>query len=118
MNRILVLAAATDARPRQMRQLITRFKNVPYVIICADFNVCGAGEYKPFVMAGYTLANCGEAGYFETYPGKDERMPCRRYPLDNIIVKGFKVSRVVLDDKKLTLNDHRILACDLEIVAQ
>lgn len=109
---------ATDARPRQIRQLITHFKNVPYVIICADFNVCGAGEYKPFVMAGFTLANCGAAGCLETYPGKDELMPCRRYPLDNIIVKGFKVSDVKIDDKDLTLSDHRIIACNLEMVAQ
>lgn len=106
---------ATDARPRQIRQLVNQFKNEPYVIICGDFNVCGAGEYYPFLMAGYTLANCGSAGCLDTYAGKDVRMPCRRFPLDNIVVKGFRISNVALADVELTLSDHRIIICELEL---
>lgn len=106
---------ATDARPRQIRQLIDQFKNEPYVIICGDFNVYGAGEYYPFVMSGFKLANCGEHGCHDTIQGDDRRMPCRRYPLDNIIVKGFDIKGVNLDDKDLVLSDHRILRCTLDI---
>lgn len=43
-------------------------------------------------------------------------MPCRRYPLDNIIVKGFTVFDVALEDKDQTLSDHRIIACTLEMM--
>ena len=108
---------ATDARPRQIRQLINRYKDLPYVIICADFNVGGAGEYYPFLMAGFKLANCGEAGYFKTYDRAPSRelMPCRRNPLDNIVVKGFKIRDVKLDDVDMKLSDHRIISCTLEM---
>ena len=106
---------ATDARPRQIRQLIDQFKNEPYVIICGDFNVYGAGEYYPFVMSGFKLANCGEYGCLDTIQWNDIRMPCRRYPLDNIIVKGFDIKDVSLDDKDLALSDHRILRCTLNM---
>jgi len=106
---------AVDARPRQIRQLINRFKDVPYVIICADYNVCGAGEYYPFLMAGYTLANCGAAGYLKTFEGKSKILPCRRYPLDNIVVKGFDIHDVALDDEDYALSDHRIVRCTLEM---
>lgn len=107
---------AVDARPRQIRQLINRFKGLPYVIICADYNVCGAGEYYPFLMAGFSLANCGLAGCLETFASKKKKlMPCRRYPLDNIIVKGFDIRDVALDDENYALSDHRIIRCTLDM---
>ena len=36
-------------------------------------------------------------------------MPCRRFPLDNVIVKGFRVKDVALDDVDFALSDHRIV---------
>ncbi len=108
-------ASAADARPRQIRQLINHFKNFPYVIISADWNVYGASEYYPLLMAGYTLANCGVAGCLDTVIYEDKRMPCRRFPLDNIVVKGFEVCDVSLDDKDCRLSDHRILGCTLKM---
>ena len=111
-------AQATDARPRQIRQLIDRFRNVPYVIICADFNVYGAGEYYPFVQAGFTIANCGGAGVFRTTNFKGGMMPCSdRTVCDNIIVKGFDIRDVALADEGLKLSDHRILRCTLDMHA-
>ena len=107
---------ATDARPTQIRQIIRRFHNVPYVILCGDFNVYGAGEYFPFLMDGWRLANCGpEAGCLDTHISSDRRMPCRRFPLDNVIVKGFRVKDVALDDMDFVLSDHRILVSTLEM---
>ena len=95
---------ATDARPRQIRQLIDRFRNVPYVIICADFNVYGAGEYYPFVQAGFKIANCGDAGVFRTTNFKGGMMPCSdRTVCDNIVVKGFDIRDVALADEDLKL---------------
>ena len=108
--------AATDARPTQIRQLIRRFHDMPYVILCGDFNVYGAGEYFPFLMDGWRLANCGpEAGCIDTYVSPDKRMPCRRIPLDNVIVKGFRVKSVSLDDFDFTLSDHRTLVATIEM---
>ena len=42
-------------------------------------------------------------------------MPCRRIPLDNVIVKGFRVKSVSLDDFDFTLSDHRILVATIEM---
>ena len=109
---------ATDARPRQIRQMIDYLGGFPHVIICADFNVYGAGEYYPFLMAGYSLANCGAAGCLDTVISKDRKMPCRRYPLDNIVVKGFAVGDVFLDDTDCRLSDHRIIGCTLKIMTK
>lgn len=107
---------ATDARPRQIRQLINRFKNVPYVIICADFNVYGPGEYYPFVQSGFKIANCGDAGVFRTTKFKGGMMPCSdRTVCDNIVVKGFDIRDVALADEALKLSDHRILRCTLNM---
>ena len=107
---------ATDARPTQIRQLIRHFRDVPYVILCGDFNVCGAGEYFTFLQAGWKLANCGpEAGCLDTHISADRRMPCRRFPLDNVIVKGFLVKDVALDDMDFALSDHRIVVATLEM---
>ena len=107
---------ATDARPRQIRQLIDRFRDVPYVIICADFNVYGAGEYYPFLMAGFRLANCGNNGYHRTTNFKGGLLPyCDRTVCDNIIVRGFRIRDVAVDDARLKLSDHRILRCTLDM---
>ena len=107
---------ATDARPTQIRQLIRHFRDMPYVILCGDFNVCGAGEYFTFLQAGWKLANCGpEAGCLDTHVSDDRRMPCRRFPLDNVIVRGFRVKDVALDDVDFALSDHRILVATLEM---
>ena len=107
---------ATDARPTQIRQLIRHFRDVPYVILCGDFNVCGAGEYFTFLQAGWKLTNCGpETGCLDTHISADRRMPCRRFPLDNVIVKGFRVKDVALDDMDFALSDHRIVVATLEM---
>ena len=110
--------AAADARPRQIRQLIDHFKDVPHVIISGDWNVYGAGEYYPFLMAGYKLANCGSFGCIDTIKGVDMRMPCRRYPLDNIVMKGFCIKNVFVDDVEFKLSDHTILGCELELAGE
>lgn len=106
---------ATDARPRQIRQLIDHFRDEPYVVLSGDWNVYGAGEYYPFLMAGYSLANCGEAGCLHTCAGFNKRMPCVQRCLDNIVAKGFRVRDVYLADKDYLLSDHRIIGCTLEM---
>lgn len=100
----------------QMRQLIEHFKNVPYVIIAADFNVNMVCEYSAFVEAGYTLANGGPAGTLNTARPHPKKPHITERILDNIIVKGFRVSDIFTGDNYFKLSDHRIFGCTLEML--
>ena len=82
----------------QIQQLVEHFKNVPYVIISADYNVPEIGHFDAFVQAGYTVANNG-----------------RYAVLDNVVVKGFKVKELFAADNERKLSDHRIVGCVLEM---
>ncbi len=107
---------AALARPEQIKQLVAHFADTPYVIIAGDFNVRKVEEYQPFLEAGWRIANCGpEAGCLDTVAPSRKARPERRYPLDNVIAKGFRLSGVFLDDKDLRLSDHRILGCVAEM---
>lgn len=105
---------ATDARPTQIRQLIERFRHERYVILCADFNVYGPGEYLPFESAGFRLANGGEHGLFRTTPAWVSK-PFMPTCLDNVIVKGFTIGEVFTDDDNYELSDHKIFGCTLRL---
>lgn len=105
---------AMDARPTQIRQLIERFRNEPYVIMCADYNVYGPGEYLPFEKAGFRLANGGEHGLFMTTPAWKSK-PFMQTCLDNIIVRGFTIGEVFTDDDRYELSDHKIFGCTLNM---
>ena len=82
----------------QMRQIVEHFKNVPYVIVSADFNVSELGHFAAFAEAGYTVANDG-----------------RYAVLDNVVVKGFDVKELFAADDERRLSDHRIVGCVLEM---
>ena len=95
-----------DSRPpddkrfaqRQIKQLVEHFRDKPYVIVSADFNVSQLWHFKEFTKAGYTVANQG------------------RYDLlDNIVSKGFDVKELFSADDEKHLSDHRIVGCVLEI---
>lgn len=103
------------SRTSQIQQLIDAFKDKPYVIISADFNAYADEEYKPFEKAGFNLVNCGKAGSLITYPVK--AAPGKKCEwtgcLDNIVCKGFKPTKVFIEDKEWKLSDHRILGATL-----
>ena len=82
----------------QMRQIVEHFKDVPYVIVSADFNVSEIGHFAAFAEAGYTVANDG-----------------RYAVLDNVVVKGFDVKELFAADNERRLSDHRIVGCVLEM---
>lgn len=84
----------------QIAELIQECEKYDRVIMCGDWNT---ETYNKFRKAGYTLANDGS---LKTYPKKS-------FALDNIIVKGVKVSdvRVVKTD----LSDHYPLVCRITI---
>ena len=60
-----------------------------------------------FVEAGYTLANRGQ---LITWPSWNN--PERECAIDNIIVKGFKMSDVKVKGHN-KLSDHKMLSCRL-----
>ena len=96
----------TKMRLEQMRQLIEAVGDFPRVIIGGDWNVDSADEWKPFVEAGFTLANDGS---YKTCYSWEPKMA-----IDSIIVKGFAVSDVrVRPDKRLS--DHSMLSCSLAL---
>lgn len=84
----------------QIEELIATFKDDDKVIMCGDWNTM---TYHRFRKAGYTLANDGT---IVTYPKK-------KYALDNIVVKGVKISEVRAI--KTNLSDHYPLVCKITI---
>lgn len=84
----------------QIEELVNRYKNTNRVIVCGDWNT---EIYSSLKNAGYTLANDGS---LKTYPSKSEA-------LDNIAVKGLKISdvRVV----RTGLSDHYPLLCRISL---
>lgn len=74
-----------DCRLSQIQALVQAFKDRPYVIICADYNVADVNEYKPFEDAGFILATSGKL--IES----NENSSNQSFTIDNIVVKGFDV---------------------------
>lgn len=90
-------------RKKQIDYLIETFKNVPHVILCADFNTSNIHEFQPFVDAGFTLANGGAHGTINTYSSSNPKSP-----IDNIIVKGFNILNVKVTGDN-SLSDHLLI---------
>ena len=104
-----------EYRADQMRTIINDMANEKYVIIGGDFNIKKhpgdtnehASEFDVFVEAGYTLANRGQ---LITWPSWSNSK--RECAIDNIIVKGFKMSDVEVKGHN-KLSDHKMLSCRL-----
>ena len=82
---------------RQMYQLAERFKDVPYVIISADYNVNQLWHFTPLAKVGFAVANRKQG------------------LLNNVLVKGFDVKETFYADEGHTLSDHQIFGCVLEM---
>lgn len=118
LKRVVIVSAHLDwnsgdsgkvYRQRQIAEIVERFGNLPRVIICGDWNVDEASEFAPFEAAGFTLANKTAAGSLPTWPSGESP----NLPIDNIVVKGLRVSNVkVFNDQ--TLSDHCLIVADVE----
>ena len=84
----------------QIQELIERYRATNRVILCGDWNT---ETYTTLTDAGYELANDGS---LKTFPSKAEA-------LDNIAVKGLKISDVRMI--KTSLSDHYPLICRLSL---
>lgn len=108
-----------DDRADQMRTLIADFGGEDRVVIAGDFNVGvrfadksrkpldNPSEYGVFERAGFTVGNDGR---FKTWPSG----ACE-YALDNIIVKGLRLSDFRVWDRP-DLSDHALVSAELEII--
>lgn len=90
----------------QIKELISVLASEERVVIVGDFNCHRFEDFDIFKDAGYTLGNDGS---FATFPtGKNNRA------LDNIIVKGLKVSDVCVHPT--SLSDHNALSADVSLL--
>ena len=112
----------------QTNQVLATVADMEYFILCGDFNtgaeMVGDYEYdtflKPFVDAGYNLANCGVAWLYTYY---DTASPLGvRYKTDNIITSAnIIIKDVYVDTTKLTADtgekiDHIPLIADVFVI--
>ena len=101
-------------RKQQLRDLADTFRDVPHVVISADFNVTRSEEYDVFREAGFSLANGGDFGLFRTVCMTPH--PTNPLVLDNIVTKGFAIEAVEVLDQDLKLSDHRVLKARLRLL--
>lgn len=95
---------------KQMAELLDVARKSKYTIITGDFNYFGENEYdamyRPFVDAGFQLANCNPA---ETKTWTDKVNPKRlsqfTFPTDNILVYGIQMKWVKFDRTKIKYRD-------------
>lgn len=103
-------------RKEEMVELLNLAQGETYAIIAGDFNVFTADEFKIFEDAGYSLANAGDFGEFNTWPnlGRNPTADVNRV-IDNIIVSpGIRINSVQVDDHQLS--DHALLVAELELM--
>ena len=89
-----------QGRQDQIDELIKACEQYKRVIICGDLNT---SNYSSFKKAGFSLANNGS---IVTFPSKSSS-------LDNIMVKGLKISDVQV--LKTNLSDHYPLKCKISL---
>lgn len=90
----------SQGRQDQIDELIKACEHYKRIIICGDLNTW---NYSKFKNAGFSLANNGS---IVTFPSKS-------YSLDNIIVKGLKISDVRV--LRTNLSDHYPLMCRISL---
>lgn len=95
----------TEIALYQIEELIDRYRNDDYVILCGDWNISNVSVFDPFLAADYQLANHGKFGDFITYGNNSI--------LDNVIVKGLTISEVELVNSQLS--DHKPLVVTLKL---
>lgn len=103
-------------RKEEMVELLNLAQGETYAIIAGDFNVFTADEFKIFEEAGYSLANAGAFGQFNTWPnlGRNPTAEVNRV-IDNIIVSpGIRIKNAWAEDHQLS--DHALLAAELELL--
>lgn len=113
-------------RASQINQVLSYAANHEYCIIAGDFNpydyvngvrqstnMTYAEDLQTFIDAGFTPANAGDFGIFNTIA--DDSIPSDQGPCDNILVKGNMVIKNVDTLERTFMNDHYPLYADIVI---
>ena len=103
-------------RTAEIQELISVMNNEDYVILAGDFNVYEVTEFQLFTDAGYTVANGGEFGEFETWPNFGNTSSA--YPnkcIDNIIVSP-NIAMLNVECDRRDLSDHAMLVAELQLL--
>lgn len=105
------LSLTAENRALEVEQLLEFLADKGSFILCGDFNSEGATEtgteewvsvIKPFLDAGYHVANCTDRyGFLDTYSG-DTSIKISPLKLDNIITSADITIRKVLVDQSKT----------------
>ena len=99
-------------RKAEFEELIHIMDGEEYAILFGDFNAYTIAEFELFSQAGYTVANGGEHGTFDTWTNFDKPSSWKNRAIDNIIVStGIKMTHVAVDRRDLS--DHSMLWADL-----
>ena len=101
----------TTKQDIQVAELVAAFDQDQYVIIMGDLNLPSLSVLDPFIAAGYSLANGGAFGTFDTYRYTNA---FANRALDHIIVKGFNIKSVYMIDSDYS--DHNPFLADFEII--
>lgn len=113
-----------DSRLSQIEQVLNYAANCDNCIIAGDFNpydyidsvrqsetMTYAEDLQHFINAGFTPANAGDFGIFNTIA--DDGVPADRGPCDNILIKGNLKIKNVNTESRPYMNDHFPLYADI-----
>ena len=110
-NRILIVSTHLafdnnneDVALNQIKELISRYQEEEYIILCGDWNVKSVSAFDLFLEAGYQLGNHGKFGDIITFDASN-------YCLDNILTKGLDV--VDFHAINSNLSDHKPVVASL-----
>lgn len=94
------------SRTEQINELVNKYKDHPYVIICGDMN-SAVDELQPFIENGFSLANGGELGTYFTSPSSNPK-----HAIDHIITKGCRILSFDVIQNSF-LSDHCLIYSQL-----
>ena len=101
-------------RKSEFEELIRVMDCEDYAILFGDFNAYSVSEFDLFTQAGYTPANGGAFGAFDTWTNFDKPSSWKNKAIDNIIVSANIQILCVSVDRR-DLSDHSMLTAELLI---
>ena len=96
-----------EVRASQRALLISALAGYKHVIIGGDFNASADSFYDDFVTAGYSCANHGFFGVFNTTTDNQK--------IDNIIIKGFSFYNASVNPVDGCTSDHYPIIAEVHI---
>ena len=103
------------SRKAQYEDILNLLKDKEYFIMFGDFNAYTTSEFNVFKEAGYSVANGGAFGTFNTWTHFGTESSWKNEAIDNIVVSSnIKILKVKCDRRELS--DHNMLIAELQIL--